>query len=533
VAVRTAARAAVVVAYAILFWILLPLGLWAAARAADTALGWRAPPRPAGWVLAAGGMGLALWAIAVLQRHGGGLPVSALPPPRLVERGPYRYVRHPIYLGFNVAILGAGLGLGSPGLTWMVAPLFLPAWLSYATVEERGLLRRFGDRYRSYRRRVGRLPRYGIYLLAFAAVGLRLLPVRSRGREHVPRRGGALLVHNHACYADFLLAGSVAAPRRLAFLVTAEAYRHPVQRLLLGRAITVGVRRYRTDPAACRELLRMLEAGLLVVVAPEGERATLGRRLRPLPGVARILSRLGYPVIPVGISGSYDVGPRWAGVLRRRPVSLRVGPPVDWSRGDPVQVLDEALGALVDGDPQPVRLAGIPPGRIEVALWRCPRCLGEAGWRAPALACQACGASWKPTPDGLLQGPGSSIRTLAEVADPVWGAQEAGPLRAQVQAARERSLVGPMEPLEPMGTGELEIGPGGLRFPGLVLPLRDLRSATVERNDTLQVATADAMWQFRLARGSAFRLQLALDAWRGAAPTAYRPPAAPREGAAP
>jgi 1-acyl-sn-glycerol-3-phosphate acyltransferase len=436
-------------------------------------------------------------------------------------------VRHPVYLGFDVAVAGAGLALGSPALAWVVAPALLPAWMAYAALEERGLARRFGSAWRSYCRRVGMLPRYGVYLAGWTMGWLRLLPVEVRGERRIPRRGGAVVVHNHACYADFLFLGRVTAPRRPAFLVTAEAFRRPVARFLLGRAICVPVRRYRTDPAACREMIRLLRAGHLVVVAPEAERAALGRRLRPLPDVAGILSRLGWPVIPVGISGSYDAGPRWAGVLRRRRVVLRVGPPVEWGPGAASDVLDAALEALAGPDPQPVHLAGIRPERLVAVLWRCPACLAEEPWRPADLACGGCGARWTPTPDGRFAGPQGEIRSLADVAAPAWLAPEAGPLRVPVSASRERSMYGPVEALEPVGGGELEVGPGGLRLGALSIPAGDVRSVTVERGDTLQVATREGMWQFRLARGSAFRLQLAMERWRGAEPVSFRGGAVP------
>ena len=418
--------------------------------------------------------------------------MTALPPPRLATHGAYRLCRHPVYLGFDVAVLGAGLALGSPALAWIVAPLLLAAWMLYAAAEERGLERRFGDAWRSYRRRVGMLtPRFAIYWLAFAAIRLGALPCRVAGREHVPRRGGAVLVHNHASYVDFLYVAAAAAPRRPVYLVTSEAYRSPLARFLLGRGITIPVRRYRAEPAACREVLRLLEAGHLVVVAPEAERATLGRRLRPLANVARVLSRLGVPCVPVGISGAYDVGPRWAGRLRRRPVSVRVGPPVDLSGPDPAATLDAALGALVERDPQPLHLEGLDRRRLErvdLALPPLPRraCVASRrallrrlrgpvdahGRRAPR------GAGRRQVRPGRRRSAGvGRRRDLGRCAR---RGRLAGSARCSVRSSRSA----------PLGTVALEVGPRGLTFDGRTLASHEVRSVGVERNDTLQVADA-------------------------------------------
>ena len=66
------------------------------------------------------------------------------------------------------------------------------------------------------------------------------------------------------------------------------------------------------------------------------------------------------PVIPVGLSGSYDAGQRWADVVRRNPVTLRVGKPQIWSGRYPVQVIDDAITSLIAGWAPSVHLASLP-----------------------------------------------------------------------------------------------------------------------------------------------------------------------------
>mgnify|MGYP000215193518 CR=1 FL=1 len=77
----------------------------------------------------------------------------------LVTSGPYRYVRHPFYLAFFVAVLG---GSTVPA-NWFVllAGLIPSAFLIARTqIEEEKLIERFGDQYRDYMTRTGRfLPR--------------------------------------------------------------------------------------------------------------------------------------------------------------------------------------------------------------------------------------------------------------------------------------------------------------------------------------------------------------------------------------
>jgi protein-S-isoprenylcysteine O-methyltransferase Ste14 len=73
----------------------------------------------------------------------------------LVQSGPYRVVRHPIYTSMFCMLLGTGLLLATP------LPLLLPSILLLAIgteirvrIEDRLLASRFGDQFRDYQRRV-------------------------------------------------------------------------------------------------------------------------------------------------------------------------------------------------------------------------------------------------------------------------------------------------------------------------------------------------------------------------------------------
>ena len=81
---------------------------------------------------------------------------------RLVEDGPYRWVRHPSYTGALLSLLGFPLAVGSP-LGLLLALLLLPpAFLYRIRVEEAALVGGLGE---SYRRYIGRTRRLlpGIY----------------------------------------------------------------------------------------------------------------------------------------------------------------------------------------------------------------------------------------------------------------------------------------------------------------------------------------------------------------------------------
>jgi protein-S-isoprenylcysteine O-methyltransferase Ste14 len=78
----------------------------------------------------------------------------------LVTTGPYRLVRHPIYLGFALLTTGAALAFGSwPALVIVVAGI-VPTFAWRARAEEKLLIRTFGERYAAYRQRTSMIIPY-------------------------------------------------------------------------------------------------------------------------------------------------------------------------------------------------------------------------------------------------------------------------------------------------------------------------------------------------------------------------------------
>ena len=114
------------------------------------------PSDVVGMVLAALGAGLALWCILTFATLGRGTPAPFDPPQRLVTRGPYRYIRNPMYLGATLALVGAALVYRSPLLAAYAALFLVACHLFVLLYEEPALRRRFGRAYDEYRRRVPR-----------------------------------------------------------------------------------------------------------------------------------------------------------------------------------------------------------------------------------------------------------------------------------------------------------------------------------------------------------------------------------------
>jgi protein-S-isoprenylcysteine O-methyltransferase Ste14 len=115
------------------------------------------------WTSAIQGIGLVALSIALPLFSGAAYLTarhvySKLPEERaLMAAGPYRYIRHPIYLSF--ILIGTGLVLVAH--TFLMLPVLGMVWYSDYRGEEAELARSFGAEYDAYRRRTGAfLPRF-------------------------------------------------------------------------------------------------------------------------------------------------------------------------------------------------------------------------------------------------------------------------------------------------------------------------------------------------------------------------------------
>jgi protein-S-isoprenylcysteine O-methyltransferase Ste14 len=113
-------------------------------------------PQIIGTIIGSTGAVLALSCIFTFAWIGRGTPAPFDPPRRLVVRGPYRFVRNPMYVGAGLALGGAALFYESAPLLVYGATFLLIAHLFVLWYEEPTLRRTFGPDYEAYCRRVGR-----------------------------------------------------------------------------------------------------------------------------------------------------------------------------------------------------------------------------------------------------------------------------------------------------------------------------------------------------------------------------------------
>ncbi len=100
------------------------------------------------------GLAVNVWADQIFKRVGTTVKPSEVPT-LFVVRGPFRFSRHPMYLGMAAVLIGVAVALGT--LTpWIALPVFIAVMeVRFIPGEERAMEREFGEPYRDYRKKVG------------------------------------------------------------------------------------------------------------------------------------------------------------------------------------------------------------------------------------------------------------------------------------------------------------------------------------------------------------------------------------------
>lgn len=253
-----------------------------------------------------------------------------------------------------------------------------------------------------------------------------------RMRQRVEAKGLAalpeppfVLMSDHAHSLDAYVIGSFSkAPVR--FMANIEGVA-PWKALAAELVGAYPRRKGSADLAALRRTIALAASGEAIGIFPEGDRSWDGSAQALRPGSARLLKRLGVPLVLARQLGNYLAKPRWADRPRRGPWS------VDFSVFDADEIgrMSEGLvdaiiasalaknevkdalreGRIFEGE-------GLAEG-IERLLWRCPSCgsSDRLGGSGDEIGCRRCGARWRvdanqrvmPASAAALRGPGTIL----------------------------------------------------------------------------------------------------------------------------
>jgi 1-acyl-sn-glycerol-3-phosphate acyltransferase len=191
---------------------------------------------------------------------------------------------------------------------------------------------------------------------------LRLLTrIEVRGRENIPTASNFIIAANHIGLVDAFLPFYIINNSNLVLMVGEKWEKLWIMRWLGHGLNFLFVDRFNPDLKAIREVIKRMKNGEVLVITPEGTRSKVGYLIEGKPGVSYLAAKLGYPLAPVGISGSFDSD--FFGQLKRlqRPnVIVTIGPEFSLPPlPSEAQERDEALKA--DTDEIMCRIAALLP----------------------------------------------------------------------------------------------------------------------------------------------------------------------------
>jgi 1-acyl-sn-glycerol-3-phosphate acyltransferase len=155
-----------------------------------------------------------------------------------------------------------------------------------------------------------------------ASITHALAPLKTYGKERVPREGGCVLAMNHFSYVDPPAFGTVC-PRRVVFVAKTELFDVPGLAQLIGLHGTLAIRRGESDREAFRRMREAVRGNELLGLFVEGTRQKRGVPGKAMPGAAMLAIQEGVPVLPAAIHGSQF----WT-KTNRHPVSIAFGEPM-------------------------------------------------------------------------------------------------------------------------------------------------------------------------------------------------------------
>jgi cytidylate kinase len=185
-------------------------------------------------------------------------------------------------------------------------------------------------------------------------IGARLFArVRVDGLDRIPRTGPVILAANHISNGDPVILGAwlttALRRRRIHWLGKRELFDWPIFGWLARNGGVHPVDRSTADVEAFRLASRILEAGWVLLIFPEGTRSPTGELQEAKDGLATLALRTGAFIVPIGVNNTDAVWPKGRTLplpLPRHTIHVRIGEPFSVSELVPAGTERRAAKAL-------------------------------------------------------------------------------------------------------------------------------------------------------------------------------------------
>ncbi len=187
------------------------------------------------------------------------------------------------------------------------------------------------------------------------------MDMRVSGLEHLPAQGAAVVTANHLVLFD-VFPVQMALPRMVFYMGKAELFQNPLLHALFRHLGAFPVYRGERDAWALDHARKVLAAGQIVAMFPEGTRSR-GRGLAlAKPGAAKLAIEMNCPLVVVSVDGIQDLFKTFP---RRTAVHVVIAPPIYPTPDDsPLSLTDKIMFTMAQNLPADLRgvYAEVPKG---------------------------------------------------------------------------------------------------------------------------------------------------------------------------
>lgn len=260
------------------------------------------------------------------------------------------------------------------------------------------------------------LPHYILLMAVCFVLRLRFgaKSVLSDSFREQKKNGAMLVLSNHVSAFDFAWFSTPFLGRKVSFVVAETMqYSQPIFAKLIRGYRAIVKKQFYADYTCIKNIKRYLDAGVSVILCPEGKVSADGRTAKMAFAIAKLVKWLGYPVASCVISGAGLTRPKWAHSSRTGGVLCEMDMMMTAEESKTLsaqEVMARIEGALAHNE----HVWQAENGRkyrgkkyaegLENVLYRCPECGREFVMTTSgnAIMCEKCGFSAVYTQTGKI-----------------------------------------------------------------------------------------------------------------------------------
>jgi 1-acyl-sn-glycerol-3-phosphate acyltransferase len=176
--------------------------------------------------------------------------------------------------------------------------------------------------------------------------------VRVEGEDISKYQNSFVLVANHVSYLDPIVLGIVV-KRRINFITKKEVYDNPFFNCILKRIGAIPVDKNSINSASIKKSLALLKDNHILGIFPEGTRSSDGKLLELNKGMIKIALQADVPIIPVGLSGTFEIyppGAKFPSLFKNQVICINFGKPyfLDRNKSKDSEYIKESLLIIED-----------------------------------------------------------------------------------------------------------------------------------------------------------------------------------------